>query len=78
MSLVDYQMQLQNLLPLLKFASVKGFRKGTILFRWPWRCITHPSMIWIVSSRSVFIFSTIDDYKVIIFVFLHSIFYAVC
>jgi hypothetical protein len=44
-----------------KFASIKGFMKGTTLFQWPWKCMTHSSMIWIISSRSVFVFSTIDN-----------------
>jgi len=50
---------------LLKFASIKGFMKGTTLFRWPWKYMVHPSMIWIVSSGSVPIFSTIDDPEII-------------
>jgi hypothetical protein len=34
----------------------------------------HPGVIWIISSRNVFIFFTIDDQEVIIFVFLHLVF----
>jgi len=65
MSLVDQHVQLRNLAPLLRFANKKGFRKGTILFWWPWRCTVHPGMIWIVSLGNVFIFSMIDDWGVI-------------
>jgi hypothetical protein len=50
--------------PLLKFVSIEGFMKGIILFQWPWRCTTHLGVIWIVSSRSVHVFSTIDDQEV--------------
>jgi hypothetical protein len=32
MSLVDQQVQLWNLVPLLKSASIEGFMKGTTLF----------------------------------------------
>jgi hypothetical protein len=53
-----------NLASLLRFASIKGFMKGTILFQWPWMCTTHLSVIWIVSS-SVPIFSMINDQEVI-------------
>ncbi len=38
---------------------------GTTLSQWPWRCTTHPNVIWIVSLRSVFFFSMIDDQEVI-------------
>ncbi len=65
MSLFNQQVQLQNLMPLLRSSSIKGFMRGTILFPWPWRCTTPSSMIWIVSSGSVPIFSTIDDWEVI-------------
>ncbi len=78
MSLVDQQMYLQNLTSLLKSASIEGFMRGTILFHWPWRCIIHSGVIWIVSSKSVPVFSTIDNWKVIILVFLHLIFQATC
>ncbi len=53
----------------------EGFIRGTILFGWPWRCMAHPNMIWIISSRSVFVYFTIDDRKIIypcIFVFNFS------
>ncbi len=65
MSLVDQHMQLQNLMPLLRCTSIKVFMRGTILFRWPWRCIIHLGTICIVSSRSVHVFSTINDQEVI-------------
>jgi hypothetical protein len=65
MSLVNQQMQLQNLAPLLRPTNIEGFVRGTILFWWPWRCMTHPSMTFIISLRNMFVFSTIDDYKVI-------------
>ncbi len=65
MSLVNQQVQLWNLAPLLRSASIEGFMKGTILFQWPWRCTAHLGVIWIVSSRSVLIFFMIDDRKVI-------------
>ncbi len=65
MSLVDQQVQLRNLAPLLKFANIKGFMKGITLFRWPWRCTMHSGMMWIVLSGSMPILSTIDDQEVI-------------
>jgi hypothetical protein len=74
LSLVDQQVQLWNLMPLLKSTNIKGFMKGIILFQRSWRCITHSGMIWIVSLGDVFIFSTIDNQKVICFSFLHLIF----
>ncbi len=55
-SLVDQQVQLHNLTPLLKFASIEGFMKGTILFRWPWKCMAHPGVTWIVSLGSAHLF----------------------
>jgi hypothetical protein len=69
MSLVDQQMQLRNLTPLLRSRNVKGFMRGTTLFRWPWRCMMHSSMIWIVSLGSVPVFSIEKSF---ILVFLHS------
>ncbi len=65
MLLFNQQVQLRNLTPLLRFASIEGFIRGTILFRWPWRCMAHLSVILIISSRNVPIFSMIDDQKVI-------------
>ncbi len=49
--------------------------RGTTLFRWSWRCTTHSGKIWIVLSKSVLIFSTIDD-EVIIYpcIFLFNFF----
>jgi hypothetical protein len=44
-----------------KIHKYKGFMKGTILFQWPWRCTTHPHMIWIVSLGSVLIFCIINN-----------------
>jgi hypothetical protein len=64
-SLVNQHVQLWNLVPLLRSTSIEGFMRGTTLFWWPWRCMAHPSVIWIVSLRNVFIFSTIDGRKVI-------------
>ncbi len=63
-SLIDQQMQLWNLMPLLRTISIKGMR-GTILFWCQWKCTTHSGMIWIISSRNVSVFSTIDDWEVI-------------
>jgi hypothetical protein len=40
-SLVNQHVQLRNLAPLLRFTNIKGFMRGTTLFRWPWRCTTH-------------------------------------
>jgi hypothetical protein len=51
--------------PLLKSTSIGGFKKGTTLFRWPWGCMTHLSVIWIVSLRSLLIFAMIDDQGII-------------
>jgi hypothetical protein len=65
MSLVNQYVQLQNLTPLLKFTNIKGFTKGITLFWWPWKCIAHWGVIWIVSLRNVFDFYTIDVWKVI-------------
>ncbi len=65
MSLVNQHVQLWNLMPLLISINIKGFMKGTTLFQWPWRCTMHLNVIWIISLRSVFVFSTIDDWKVI-------------
>ncbi len=65
MSLVDQQVQLWNLTPLLRFANIKGFTWGINLFQWPWKCTTHSGVIWIVSSKNVLVFFTIDDQKVI-------------
>jgi hypothetical protein len=31
----------------------------------PWRCTAHPGVIWIISLGSVFIFSMIDNQKII-------------
>jgi hypothetical protein len=50
---------------IVKSTNMEGFVRGTILFQWPWRCTEHPNMIWIISLRSVPIFSTIDNRKVI-------------
>jgi hypothetical protein len=64
MSLVDQHVQLQNLMPLLKSANIKGFMTGTTLFWWPWKCMAYMGTIWIVSSWSVPIFPTIDNREV--------------
>jgi hypothetical protein len=57
--------QLWNLMSLLESANIESFKRGTILFQWPWRYTTHSSMIWIVSLGNVLIFFTINDRKVI-------------
>jgi len=44
-SLVNQHVQLRNLAPLLIFTNIKGFMRGTTLFRWPWRCTTHLGVI---------------------------------
>jgi hypothetical protein len=54
-SLIHQQVQLWNLIPLLKSTNIKGFMRGT----------THLGMIWIVSSRNVLVFSTINNWEVI-------------
>jgi len=61
--------------PLLRSTSIGGFIKGTILFQWPWKCMTHSGVIWIVSSRNVPIFSTIDNQKVI-YPYLFAIYFS--
>ncbi len=66
MSLVDQQVPLQNLVPLLRSTNIEGFKNGTIFFPWLWRCTTHLGMIWIVSSGNVLIFSMMDDREVIL------------
>jgi hypothetical protein len=63
-SLVNQQMQLWNLESLLRSASIEGFMKGTTLFRWPWRCTMHSSVIWIVSLGSVLVFFMTDNREV--------------
>ncbi len=65
MSSINQQVQLWNLMPLLKFANIKGFMKGTILFWWSWRCMMLLGVIWIVSLRRVLVFSMIDNWEVI-------------
>jgi len=65
MSLLDQHVQLWNLMPLLRFVSIESIMRGTILFQWPWRCMVHSSVIWIVSFGSVFVFFTIDNQEVI-------------
>ncbi len=57
--------QFWNLMSLLKSTSIESFMRGTTLFRWPWRCTTYASMIWIVSSKNVLVFSMIDNQKII-------------
>ncbi len=54
-SLIDQQVQLQNLMPLLKSTNIEGFMKNIILFQWPWMCTVHPCVIWIISLRSVLV-----------------------
>jgi len=61
----DQQVQLQNLMPLLRSVNIEGFMKNNILFQWPWRCTTHLGVIWIISSGSVLVFFIIDDQEVI-------------
>jgi hypothetical protein len=65
MSLVDQQIQLQKLTSLLRSINIEVFIKGTTLLWWPWRCMAHSSMMCIVSSRNMFVFSMIDNHKVI-------------
>jgi hypothetical protein len=65
LSLINHQVQLWNLTPLLRSTSIEGFMKSTTLFQWPWRRTTHPCVIWIVSSGNVPIFFTIDNYEII-------------
>jgi len=43
----------------------KGFHEGHHFILMTMEVVAHPSVIWIVSSKNVFIFSTIDDRKVI-------------
>jgi hypothetical protein len=74
MSLVNQQMQLWNWAPLLKSTSFEGFKRGTTLFQWSWKCMTHAGVIWIVSSRSVLVFSMIDNWEVIYLYFCIQIF----
>ncbi len=46
---------------IVKSTSIEGSMRGTILFQWPWKCMMHLGVIWIVSSRNVPIFSMIND-----------------
>jgi hypothetical protein len=46
---------------IVKICKYRRLHEITILFRWPWSCMAHPGVIWIVSSKNVFIFSTIND-----------------
>jgi hypothetical protein len=48
-----------------KIRKYRMFHEGHHFIRWPWRCMAHPGMIWIVSLGSVPIFSTINKRKVI-------------
>jgi hypothetical protein len=59
------QMQLWTLVPLLRSTSIEGFMRGIILFQWPWRCMAHPSVIWIVSSGNVLVFSIVGNLEII-------------
>jgi hypothetical protein len=61
--LVSVAMKLNAITKIRKYR--EGFMRGTTLFQWPWRCMTHLGVIWIVSLGSVPIFSTIDNRKVI-------------
>jgi hypothetical protein len=54
-----------KLAPLLRSASIESFMRGITLFQWPWRCTTHPNVIWIISLGNVVIFSMIDNQEVI-------------
>jgi hypothetical protein len=65
MSLVDQPVYLWNLMPLLRSINIESFMKDVTLFRWLWKCTLHLGVIWIVSSRNVFIFSMIDDQEII-------------
>jgi hypothetical protein len=40
-SVLDQQVQLQNLTPLLRSISIEGFMRNIILFWWSWKCMTH-------------------------------------
>jgi hypothetical protein len=60
MSLFNQRVQLWNLMPLLRSASIEDFKKGTTLFQCPWRCIAHTGVIW----ECAHIFSMIDDQEV--------------
>ncbi len=50
---------------IVKIYKYRGLHQGTILFWWPWRCTTHLSVIWIVSSGNVLVFSMIDNQEII-------------
>jgi hypothetical protein len=39
--------------------------RGITLLQWPWRCMVHFGVIWIISLGSVPIFSMIGDQEVI-------------
>jgi hypothetical protein len=57
-------MDLNDITKICKYRKL-NFMRGTTLFQWPWRCMAHPGMIWIVSSRIVLVFSTISNQEVI-------------
>jgi hypothetical protein len=44
-----------------KIRKYKRLHVGHHFFRWPRRSTTHLGLIWIVSSKSVHVFSMIDD-----------------
>ncbi len=56
-SLIDQQVQLQNLTPLLRSTNIEEHHFISML----WRCTVHLGLIWIVSLGNVPIFLKIDD-----------------
>jgi hypothetical protein len=54
-----------HLASLPRSISIKCFMRGTILFKWPWRCRAHLSVIWIILSRNMLVFFIRDDWEAI-------------
>jgi len=48
-----------------KIHKYRRLYEGHHFIWWPWRCMVNSGMIWIVSSRSVFAFSKIDNQEII-------------
>jgi hypothetical protein len=46
---------------IIKIRKYKGLHQGHHFILMAMECIAHPSVIWIVSSRNVLVFSIIDD-----------------
>ncbi len=48
-----------------KIHNYKGLHKGHYFISMAWKCTMHSGVIWIISLRIVFVFSMIDNQRVI-------------